>query len=81
MPTEALNTLNEAVRIQKAALGPDHQDVATTLWNMGGAFLAQGDTARAKETLEEAHRIFVLRLGEDHPDTESVAQWLADSEQ
>jgi hypothetical protein len=33
---DALRNYEEAVRIQKAALGPDHHAVATTLNNMGG---------------------------------------------
>ncbi len=33
---EALVNLNEALRIQKAALGPDHHAVATTLNNIAG---------------------------------------------
>jgi hypothetical protein len=35
---EALANLNEALRIQKAALGPDHHAVATTLNNIGEVY-------------------------------------------
>jgi Tfp pilus assembly protein PilF len=75
---KGLEFYEQALRIRKAVLGPDHHAVATTLWNMGALFKQQGDKARAKEALEKALRIFTLQLGKDHSSTKGVAKWLAD---
>ncbi len=78
MHTEALRNYEEALRIQKVALGPDHHAVATTLTNIGAVCVAQGDKSRAKEALTQAKQIFIRQLGKDHPNVAVVADWLAD---
>jgi tetratricopeptide (TPR) repeat protein len=76
--SKALELYEQALRIQRAALGQDHHAVATTLWNMGALFKQQGDKARAKEAVERAQQIFTKQLGKDHPSTKGTAKWLAD---
>ncbi len=75
---KALEYFEEDLRISKAALGPDHHAVAATLTNIGAAYVAQGDKARAKEALTQAKQIFIRQLGKDHPNVAVVAGWLAD---
>ncbi len=76
--TDALRSYEEALRIRRAALGPDHHAVATTLGNIGAVYVAQGDKRRAKESFEAAKRIFIKTFGEDHPDVQWASDWLAD---
>jgi hypothetical protein len=48
----ALSTLDEALRVRRAALGDAHSDVAQTLVNIGAALKARSWRAR--------HRVFSL---------------------
>lgn len=64
---EAFKAFEEALRIRKAILGPDHKDVATALNNMANEYQKQGNYAKALEGYEEALRITKITLDSDHP--------------
>jgi tetratricopeptide (TPR) repeat protein len=51
--------------------GPDHQDTARSLNNLGYLLQAQGDLAEARPYYERALAICEKALGPDHPDTAS----------
>ena len=57
-----------ALRIDEAALGPDHPYVATDLNEVGGALSALGRAAEALPLQQRALRIDEAALGPDHPD-------------
>jgi len=59
-----------ALKIDEAAYGADHPDVARDVHNLGSLLFAQGDIRGALEHLERALRIFEARLGPDHPKTQ-----------
>jgi tetratricopeptide (TPR) repeat protein len=79
---EALPLLERALRIDEAALGPDHPDVATDLNHVGWALSDLGRSAEALPLQERALRIDGAALGSDHPDVASdlnnVGQVLSD---
>ena len=60
-----------ALRTQRAALGPEHPDVAQALCNVGGACKRLGRCDEALAAYKEALRIQRAALGDEHP---SVAQ-------
>ena len=67
LPFEAL-TLNKAVDIIGALLGPDHHDTLTSRNNLAYTFLTVGRTEEAI-TLYEQTLKDTIGLGEDHPRT------------
>ena len=67
LPFEAL-TLNKAVDIIGALLGPDHHDTLTSRNNLAYTFLTVGRTEEAI-TLYEQTLQDTIGLGEDHPRT------------
>jgi tetratricopeptide (TPR) repeat protein len=56
-----------ALRIDEAAFGLDHPDVANYVNNLGWVLNAQGDLAGARAHYERALRIWEQQLGPDHP--------------
>ena len=56
----------EALRIKRAALGPEHPSVAQSLFNFALLLCAQGKFDAAVVDFRESHRIFSLRLGPSH---------------
>lgn len=63
----------EALRIHRHLLGPEHPVVAASLASLGQIALDQGNYAEAEEISREALRIREQQLGPEHPD---VAQSL-----
>src|SRR5262245_27013607 len=57
-----------ALRIEEAAYGPDHPQVAMTLGNLGSVVQNQGDLAKVRQLQERALRLFEAAYGPDHPD-------------
>jgi Tfp pilus assembly protein PilF len=55
------------LKIDEAAFGPDHPQVATIVNNLGGVLQALGDHAGAKAAHERALKIFRQFLPEGHP--------------
>ena len=62
------------MKIDKAALGPNHPDVATTLSNLAGLHQDQGEYSLAKPLYERALKISGTALGPDHPRTLSIRE-------
>jgi hypothetical protein len=59
----------EALRLRRAALGPDHPDTLQSLHNMASF---DHDVGRIGDTIrpnEEAIKLKKARLGPDHPET------------
>ena len=56
-----------ALRIDEAAFGPDHPNVARDVNNLGSVLQALGDLAGARRCLERALRIGEATFGPDHP--------------
>ena len=60
--------LERALRIGRAAHGPDHTEVATYASNLGGVLGDLGDLPGARKLLERALRIRETILDPDHPE-------------
>ena len=58
--------LERTLRIEEAAFGPEHVEVATTLANLGNAYGDLGDAAKKKDHLERALRIEEAAFGPEH---------------
>ena len=58
----------EALALRRAALGPDHPDVAASLNDLGNNDYARGRYAEARENLEKALALRERILGPEHPD-------------
>jgi tetratricopeptide (TPR) repeat protein len=56
-----------ALRIDEAAYGPDHPEVATDVNNLGEVLRQQGDLEGARASYERALRIDEAAYGPDHP--------------
>jgi tetratricopeptide (TPR) repeat protein len=61
-----------ALKIDEAAFGPDHPDVAIYVNNLGMVLQALGDHAGAKAAYERALKIFEKFLPADHPNIRIV---------
>lgn len=61
-----------ALRIDEAAFGPHHPNVARDVNNLDLVLKAVGDLEAAKLRFERALRIFEKQLGPDHPSTRTV---------
>ncbi|HXF41286.1 MAG TPA: FxSxx-COOH system tetratricopeptide repeat protein [Blastocatellia bacterium] len=57
-----------ALRIDEAAYGPDHPDVATDVNNLGLVLQDLGELAQARQCYERALRIDEAAYGPDHPE-------------
>ena len=66
--SEARSTLDRALKIDEAAFGPDHLNVAAIVNNLGGVLKAQGDLESAKRCYERALKIDEAAFGPDHPE-------------
>jgi len=73
---DAVLCYDEAFRIRKRLLGPDHPDVATTLHNMGALFCDNGEYEVAFEYLDECLRIRELNFGSDDQHVGDTLQWI-----
>ena len=60
-------SLERALRIDEAAFGPHHPNVATDVNNLGSVQQAQGDLEGARASLERALRIDEAAFGPHHP--------------
>ena len=69
---EAQQAFERALRIDEAAFGPDHPNVAIRVSNLGSVLKALGELSEARQCYERALRIFTAFLGDDHPNTVTV---------
>lgn len=68
----ARDSLERALAIQEASLGPDHLNVHGTLVNLGHVLRDLGDLPAARDVFERALVICEERLGSDHPHTAAL---------
>ncbi len=61
-----------ALRMDEAAFGPDHPNVATLVNNLGNVLRDLGDLAGARQAFERALRILQKFLPPDHPNIKIV---------
>jgi tetratricopeptide (TPR) repeat protein len=73
---EAEARYRRALRIKEAAYGPDHPEVAITLYNLGGVLVQAGAPGQAAPMVERALHIFRRSLGDEHPHTAWARQRL-----
>jgi len=66
--TEAEPLYQRAIRIREQLLGPEHPDVATSLYGLANLYLDQGRYAEAEPLYQRAIRIREQFLGPQHPD-------------
>jgi tetratricopeptide (TPR) repeat protein len=57
-----------ALEIREKALGPDHPDVAQSLYNVGEVLLEMGEIERATKVLERSLAILEKAMGPDRPE-------------
>jgi serine/threonine protein kinase/tetratricopeptide (TPR) repeat protein len=60
--------LEEALKLRRQALGPEHLDVATSLSHLGEVANLKGDYARSELLLREAFKLRRKLLGKEHAD-------------
>jgi tetratricopeptide (TPR) repeat protein len=77
---QARDDFGRAAEAQRALIGPDHPDVATTMLNEGVSMHQLGDHAGAKARILEAIAIRVAALGPDHGEVGSAYASLATAE-
>lgn len=75
--TEAKGFYERALEIHKAALGPDHHDVATTLGNLARLYETQGYYDKAENQFNSALKILEATLGPDHEEVARMLNHLA----
>jgi hypothetical protein len=73
---EALPLHQRALRIDEAALGPDHPDVAADLNHLGLALAALGRAAEALPLHQRPLLIHEAALGPDHPYTRQSSKYV-----
>jgi tetratricopeptide (TPR) repeat protein len=66
---EAKQAFERALRIDEAAFGPDHPNVARYVNNLGCVLEALGNLSESRRCFERALRISTDSLGDDHPNT------------
>lgn len=69
---DARRIYERALKIDEAAYGPNHPNVAIHVNNLGGVLKALGDLKGAKQHYERALLIFRHFLGDEHPSTKIV---------
>jgi len=64
---EARPRIEESLRLREAALGPEHEEVATSLFNLARLQLAENDPGAASGSLSRCLAIREKTLGSEHP--------------
>ncbi len=65
---EMIALAERSLALSQKVLGPEHPDVALALNNLGAAYQAKGDYARAEPLYERSLAIREPALGPEHPD-------------
>jgi tetratricopeptide (TPR) repeat protein len=73
----ALPLYEEALKLRKAKLGPDHPDTLSSMHNLAVGYRAAGKLDLAVPLHEETLKFMQAKLGADHPDTLSSMNNLA----
>ncbi|MBQ6159415.1 MAG: tetratricopeptide repeat protein [Oscillospiraceae bacterium] len=66
---KALAFFEKAVKLSEAALGPEHEDTATSYNNIALLYYDMGDYDKALESYDKSRKILEAVLGPAHPDT------------
>src|SRR5205823_2005317 len=74
---EAAPLYERALRIRENVLGPDHPDVADTLYNLAALYRTQRQVAKALPLCERALRIKETARGPDHSDVADILHQMA----
>jgi eukaryotic-like serine/threonine-protein kinase len=74
---DAIALHQEALRLRKAKLGPDHPDTVVSTADLAAAYLQAGRAADAATLLEEALKVFMSKPGPDHSNTQVCMNYLA----
>jgi tetratricopeptide (TPR) repeat protein len=75
--TQGIPLARDAVAIREQALGPEHLDTASSLFNLANLLYYQGDIAEARPLYERALAICEKVLGSEHPITAMSLNHLA----
>ncbi len=75
--TQARPLYEQAIALRERALGPDHPDVANTLYNFGNFLGSTGSYAEARLLLERALTVRERALGPDHPSVLMIGSGIA----
>ena len=65
----ALPLYEEALKLQKTRLGPDHPSTLSTMNNLASGYWAAGKRGLAVPLFEETMKLMMVKLGSDHQDT------------
>ncbi len=68
-PARAIELLEKALAVRKAALGPDHLDTSATMDALAEAYREAGKSDLAIPLCEETVRVRTAKLGPNHKDT------------
>jgi len=71
------NVREVVLKIAKWSYGPDHINVAVSLYDLGKAYMAQGKYTEAELSCRRALEIFKLNSAVDHPDAGTIRILLA----
>ena len=74
---QAVVVAQEALDAAEANVGPDHPDVATSLYNLAWLYETQGDYAKAEPLYKRSLAIDEKALGPGHPTVAASLQTLA----
>ncbi len=69
---QAVVAEKKALQVAEQNLGPDHNDVATSLNNLAWLYMAQGQYAQAEPLYTRSLAIMEKALGPDHPSVATV---------
>jgi tetratricopeptide (TPR) repeat protein len=74
---ESLELFEEAYRLRKEKLGPDHLDTLESLFGITSAYANLARYTEVVPLREEAYRLMRAKFGQNHPHTLGVQHWLA----
>lgn len=75
---EAIPLAERALAIREKKLGPEHRDVAMTLYNLAALYYRQSDYGRVGPLYERALSIQEKTLGPEHPDVARTLEGLGE---
>ena len=74
---DALPLATRALELREKVLGPDHELVATSLYNLAGIFVAKARYADAESLLKRALKILETKFGVDSKNLTDTLEYLA----
>lgn len=80
LPSLAVASLEKALGMRIDSFDALHPEVALTMEDLGGAYLAQGETEKALEQFRTAHAVFAAAFGSKHRRTAQSLNNIAGAE-